>query len=437
MDRLRRLLQTARALLYAARFLRQHRGPPLVEAAQRRDHDQLRNLLRAGHDPNEAYRLPAGGTGPGALNVLADDSDGAETVRLLLEGGADPDRGPRGFTPLMRVCSQGFLDQVELLLAHGANPNARSDDGHTVLACCVSTHARGEAAVRLIQRLVQAGADPNLPGLHGVTPLMDAVWWSKPQLVSALIEAGANVNAQCEGHDALGLFPGDTALSLAKRRRFGKITALIQAAGGIDPHPERTEATALPPARPRRAPPPGIDGGLAPSTLEDLRRHLRDPANKSDVAMFERRYSVTLPDHVRALLGLTNGFEALRGFDAPLTFAPVQEWRLGSEAERFAWTADVIGSMAPHERKIEYFRDMESLAASFLIAWTEAGEGDLQELVLRPPAITGTRDWDVIHVHMALDGHMQRYPDIQSALVDVVARMREFGFIEDEPEDDG
>ncbi|MDR3737836.1 MAG: ankyrin repeat domain-containing protein [Terracidiphilus sp.] len=55
-----------------------------------------------------------------------------ETIRLLLAQGADANaRQAGGFTPLFSAAAADRRDLVELLLAHGALPSLPSDDGKT------------------------------------------------------------------------------------------------------------------------------------------------------------------------------------------------------------------------------------------------------------------------------------------------------------------
>lgn len=103
------------------------------------------------------------------LHVLCSSSDGdagrddardLELVRVLIDAGQPIDQrfplnGPDlGATPLLRAAGAGRKAIVELLLARGADPRARDEQGRT--ACAWADRAEDEA---LVQRLVGAGAE--------------------------------------------------------------------------------------------------------------------------------------------------------------------------------------------------------------------------------------------------------------------------------------
>lgn len=82
------------------------------------------------------------------------DGVGLSAMAALIGLDVAPDaRGPGGITSLMLVAESGELDAVELLLAAGADPAIRDDDGLTAL-----DHAR-QAADRLTEVLAGAPAD--------------------------------------------------------------------------------------------------------------------------------------------------------------------------------------------------------------------------------------------------------------------------------------
>jgi ankyrin repeat protein len=53
-----------------------------------------------------------------------------ETMRLLLEAGADPDAQQKGgFTPLHEAAHSDDVEMARLLLEHEADPGIEADDG--------------------------------------------------------------------------------------------------------------------------------------------------------------------------------------------------------------------------------------------------------------------------------------------------------------------
>lgn len=87
-----------------------------------------RKLIEAGADVNAAA---ANAQQVAPLHAAAAVRD-VETARALLARGADPNaRQQQGFTPLHGAASRGDLEMAALLLAHGADRLARTDDGLT------------------------------------------------------------------------------------------------------------------------------------------------------------------------------------------------------------------------------------------------------------------------------------------------------------------
>ncbi len=91
-----------------------------------------------------------------------------ETVRALLEGGADPNAQEKngGQTALMWAMSERHPAVTEELVRHKADVNARSKNGSTALMFA----ARGD--VNSARILLDAGANPNdaIAGLEGNRP---------------------------------------------------------------------------------------------------------------------------------------------------------------------------------------------------------------------------------------------------------------------------
>jgi ankyrin repeat protein len=146
-----------------------------------------------------------------------------DVLELLLAAGADPNaRGTRGQTALMWAASQRHSEAVAVLLAHGADVHARSDAWSQVMA--VPPHADpanqqdvphgANTALLFAARvgdvasarlLLQAGSDVNAADAWGVTPLVLAAHSGFGEMVTVLLEAGADPDAAGAGFAALHL----------------------------------------------------------------------------------------------------------------------------------------------------------------------------------------------------------------------------------------
>jgi uncharacterized protein len=113
---------------------------------------------------------------------------GAERVVGLLRDGADPNTpGPGRTTPLYRASVQNRIENLRVLLAVGADPNAESGTGEEGLPLCAAAcwgHAES------VRELLRAGADPNLREDNGFG--RTATQWAEAgghQLVLELLRA--------------------------------------------------------------------------------------------------------------------------------------------------------------------------------------------------------------------------------------------------------
>lgn len=102
--------------------------PPLHLAAHFARHDALELLLDRGAD---LHRLGTGAHANTALHAAA--AGGAvATARILLASGADPDaRDAGGNTPLHVAVANGAVPVVQALIAGGAGPEAMNGAGET------------------------------------------------------------------------------------------------------------------------------------------------------------------------------------------------------------------------------------------------------------------------------------------------------------------
>ena len=125
------------------------------------DRATAKQLLDAGASPNSANRY-----GVTPLSLAAANGD-VPMLHLLLAAGADPDAvDGAGETPLMIVSTIGVEAAGEALLEHGAEVDRR-DAAYAQTALMFAARA-GQAG--LLQLLLAAGADPNARTRIGATP---------------------------------------------------------------------------------------------------------------------------------------------------------------------------------------------------------------------------------------------------------------------------
>ncbi|MEU6110697.1 ankyrin repeat domain-containing protein [Streptomyces albidoflavus] len=104
----------------------------------------------------------------GRTAVCAAVEGDAESLRVLLAGGADPEAADAaGWTPLHFAAQAQAPSAVEVLLAAGASVGAVDGQGNTPLWRAVFC-SQGEGAV--IRLLLEAGADLDQVNAHGVSP---------------------------------------------------------------------------------------------------------------------------------------------------------------------------------------------------------------------------------------------------------------------------
>lgn len=133
------------------------------------------------------------------------DSGARDIVRLLLDGGADPNAG-EGETPLQMAIRRGSHGTVKLLIARGADTNAGQGERPLQMAL----RRRSPDIVRL---LLERGADANVR--EGQAPLQIASASSSPDIVRLLIEKGADPNAG-EGRPPLQIALGRGRLDIMR-----------------------------------------------------------------------------------------------------------------------------------------------------------------------------------------------------------------------------
>jgi uncharacterized protein len=177
---------------------------PLSEAATVGDVRVIRDLLKARAEVDSPNA-----DGQTALMILARTSN-VEAARLLIAHGANVNARERWReqTPLMWAAAENQPAMAQLLVEHGATVDARSHINHWERQVTVEPrrqarpsggftpllYAARRGCAECARILLRAGADKNLPDPDGVTPMLEAVLNLNFDVAADLIQAGADVD---------------------------------------------------------------------------------------------------------------------------------------------------------------------------------------------------------------------------------------------------
>jgi uncharacterized protein len=112
------------------------------------------------------------------------------------------------------AAKEGNIEAVKQHLAAGTDANAKTGVGETPMQI-----AYQKGHTEIVELLIANGADGNAKG-DGQTPLHGAAYWGSKEIVQLLIAKGVDVNAKTND--------GETPLDLAK----GEIADLLRKHGG-------------------------------------------------------------------------------------------------------------------------------------------------------------------------------------------------------------
>ncbi len=232
----------------------------LMAAAYYGHQSIVKILLDAGADPNLLSDDDGLGNGMTALMLVAGSffpSNRQAIFKLLIAGGADVNQqGAGGKTAIMyaALAGSGYQDCVEASIAAGANLDLHDDRGHTLLTLVAAAEnyqllnlliqsgastaglesiqliqaattgnvnrvqsllstkvnlnldrgaALGNAAAaghtKIVDLLIQAGANVNLSNSAGFTPIASAAYAGHAEIVRLLVKAGADIQAPADG----------------------------------------------------------------------------------------------------------------------------------------------------------------------------------------------------------------------------------------------
>lgn len=195
----------------------------------------------------DMHTLPAGGFPD---RPSTDETTALEVIDLLLARNANPnaqlklmlhhrsikdDRGAdpiltTGATPLLRAAKVFDLPVVKRLIEHGAIVDLPNEQGITPLMAAsglgpTQVDVRGdytltdiqERSLATIEQLLAAGADIHRRNEQGYTPLHGAAWWGWDEVVSYLVEQGADPTAESDaGISPLGVAQGEVPMGYGR-----------------------------------------------------------------------------------------------------------------------------------------------------------------------------------------------------------------------------
>lgn len=121
---------------------------------------------------------------PGPKHMLWPSVHKPEILEMLLAKGANLELAP-GILEL--ATSVNSVAAIDILLKYKADPNAKKDGIYTPL-CTAIRDDRGD----LVDKLLAAGADPNLAALE--FPTFKCITYHRPHLLRKVLKAGANPN---------------------------------------------------------------------------------------------------------------------------------------------------------------------------------------------------------------------------------------------------
>ena len=172
-------IDVAKLLIGAGADIEKGASTPLMEAAQEGYESLVDYLIHSG-----AKVTTVANNGDTALDLAAENGHTKICMALLNAGAKLEHRSEGGRTPLMRAARQGHEATVDYLIKAGADVNLYSENNeHTVLSFACQN---GQLSV--VQRLIQAGANPNAKLKDGSTMLIEAAKGGHTTVVTLLLD---------------------------------------------------------------------------------------------------------------------------------------------------------------------------------------------------------------------------------------------------------
>ena len=150
-------------------------------------------LLQEGADPNISDTR-----GYTSLHAAVYGCCGNETLQEIINHEVQLDcQDNHGKTALMLACSYRQQDSVRILMKAGFNPYIRDDDGDTCLHAAIT----GGCSKKIIQRIIDHGADVNATNKTNQTALTLACIKKDEVAINVLLNASADPNVTDQAYD--------------------------------------------------------------------------------------------------------------------------------------------------------------------------------------------------------------------------------------------
>jgi ankyrin repeat protein len=155
-------------------------------AAQNQDAQSIALLLRYGADANGSDR-------EGITRLFASTrAQCLESAKTLLKHGADPNlsAGPDSESPLSLAASNNYIDFTQRFLANGGDAGFIMENDSTALVSAMNKIT----SPKLVEVLLSSGGDANAKNGEGTTALFQAIQVNRVDLMTVLLDHGANPN---------------------------------------------------------------------------------------------------------------------------------------------------------------------------------------------------------------------------------------------------
>jgi ankyrin repeat protein len=253
------------------------RTTPLVMAIINGHFDTAHALLDCGADPNlvnndglaplyatiDAQWAPvAGGPVP---NTAHEKTNYLDLMQALLEHGANPNArlrrklwfrpsfhdqlwiGTPGSTAFWRAAQATDLKAMRLLVSKGADPKIASDEGDTPLMLAAGVGWAGnfsrnapDSAIDAVRYCIELGLDVNTQDVTGYTALAGAAWRGDNELIRLLVDKGAKLDPRTHrGWSVTDMATGPYLRTTGSTPHLDTVELLLKlGAPPLTPHPD-------------------------------------------------------------------------------------------------------------------------------------------------------------------------------------------------------